>query len=110
VINSTLQPTLALRWLLCYEENNQERCHLQKAAPKHWFAAGERIRVERCPTRWGLIGWTTEALSDRRWRVSVTADRSWNADVVVHIHPPNAPPFVHLVAATALPATFEVTA
>ncbi|HXR97811.1 MAG TPA: hypothetical protein VN709_08200 [Terriglobales bacterium] len=110
VVNSTLQPTLALRWLLCYEENNQERCHLQKAAPKHWFAAGKHIRVEHCPTRWGLISWTTEALSDRRWRVSVTADRSWNAEVVVHLHPPDAPPFVHMLPATALPATFELTA
>lgn len=40
---SILQPTLGLRWLLCYEEADAEICHLQKAAPKYWFKAGERI-------------------------------------------------------------------
>ncbi len=59
VINSTLQPALGLRWLLCYEENHRDLCHLQKAAPKHWFVAGQRIAVKRCPTRFGEIGWAT---------------------------------------------------
>ncbi len=49
VINSTLQPALGLRWLLCYEENDRDICHLQKAAPKHWFGKGERISVRQVP-------------------------------------------------------------
>ncbi len=48
VVNSVLQPTLGLRWLLCYEESDVDVCHLQKAAPKHWFKAGEVIAVDRC--------------------------------------------------------------
>src|SRR5206468_1872642 len=50
VVTSELQPALGLRWLLCYEEHNRAVVHLQKAVPKHWFGAGERIRVENCPT------------------------------------------------------------
>jgi len=88
VINSTLQPTLGLRWLLLWEEADQDRVHLQKAAPKHWFGAGQRIAVARCPTRFGAIGWRTEALGARRWRVEVTAAPGWGAEVVVHVHPP----------------------
>ena len=64
VINSVLQPTMGLRWLLCYEENHANVCHLQKAAPKHWFASGEKIRVGQCPTRFGRLSWTTQAKSD----------------------------------------------
>ncbi len=88
VVNSTLQPTLGLRWLLCYEENNRDVCHLLKAAPKHWFAAGERISIDRCPTRFGQISWKVEARSDRSWQVTVQAAESFGGQVHLHIHPP----------------------
>jgi hypothetical protein len=88
VVNSTLQPSLGLRWLLLWEERQAERVHVQKAAPKHWFAAGERIAVRRCPTRFGKLEWSTAAESDTRWQVKISADAGWAAEVVVHIHPP----------------------
>jgi hypothetical protein len=88
VINSALQPALGLRWLLCYEENDRDICHLQKAAPKHWFGKGERIAVRRCPTRFGTIAWTTEAISDSSWHVVVEAAAGFSGDVHLHIHPP----------------------
>jgi hypothetical protein len=88
VINSTLQPTLGLRWMLCYEENGRDVCHLQKAAPKHWFGKGERIAVSRCPTRFGTIAWTTEATSDSSWHVSVEPPAGFSGEVHLHIHPP----------------------
>jgi hypothetical protein len=92
VINSTLQPALGLRWLLCYEENDRDICHLQKAAPKHWFGRGERIAVRRCPTRFGTIAWTTEATSDSSWHVAVETAASFSGEVHVHIHPPGGGP------------------
>lgn len=87
VINSTLQPALGLRWLLCYEESDRDICHLQKAAPKHWFGQGERIAVRRCPTRFGTIGWTTEATSDSSWHISIEAPVAFGGEVHLHIHP-----------------------
>lgn len=88
VINSTLQPALGLRWLLCYEESNQELCHLQKAAPKHWFAKGERISVRRCPTRFGIVSWSTESISDSNWQVVLEVDPTFTGSLKLHIHPP----------------------
>ena len=88
VVNSALQPTLGLRWLLCYEENHREVCHLQKAAPKHWFAKGERIVVRKCPTRFGTIAWTTEATSDSSWHAVMEAPAGFGGEVHLHIHPP----------------------
>ena len=88
VINSTLQPTLGLRWLLCYEESDRDVCHLQKAAPKHWFSKGERIAVRRCPTRFGSITWTTEATSDSSWHMVVEPAAAFSGEVHLHIHPP----------------------
>ena len=87
VVNSTLQPTLGLRWMLCYEQSDQPLCHLQKGAPKHWFAQGKRIRIRRCPTRWGIISWSTEAISDHDWRVEVEAPVGFAAGLAIHIHP-----------------------
>jgi hypothetical protein len=89
VINSTLQPTLGLRWLLCYEENDRDICHLQKAAPNHWFKKGETIAVQRCPTRFGTVSWTTLALSDSEWTVTLETQGLFAGDIHLHIHPPS---------------------
>ncbi|MGH9433047.1 MAG: hypothetical protein ACRD3T_16055 [Terriglobia bacterium] len=95
VVNSELQPTLALRWLLCYEEHDLGMIHLQKAAPKHWFEAGQKITVENCPTRFGAISWTTESIGQGgrpHWQVRVQLPPGFNADVVLHVHPPDRRP------------------
>jgi len=89
VINSTLQPTLGLRWLLCYEESDHDVCHLQKAAPKHWFLSGKSIAVSKCPTRFGTVSWSTQALTDRQWKVMIEVSAGFGADLILHIHPNN---------------------
>jgi hypothetical protein len=92
VVNSVLQPTMGLRWLLCYEESDRDLCHLQKAAPRHWFASGQRIAVQRCPTRFGPISWTTEATAARAWTVTLNFPSGFNGDLAIHIHPPDGQP------------------
>lgn len=91
VVNSALQPALGLRWLLCYEEWDADVCHLQKAAPKHWFASGEEISVAHCPTRFGPLSWSTKALSDHHWKITIDCPNSFSGDLVVHIHPNGTP-------------------
>jgi hypothetical protein len=95
VINSELQPALALRWLLCYEEHDRPgvpaTVHLQKAAPRRWFAEGQRIVVEECPTRFGTLSWKTES-SAGHWRVELTLPANFGADLLIHIHPPGGQP------------------
>ena len=98
VVNSVLQPAMGLRWLLCYEENHAEVCHLQKGAPKQWFAAGEKIRVGHCPTRFGRLSWTTFAQSDRSWQVDLNFESPFTGDLVLHIHPPDGKPLNHSTA------------
>jgi hypothetical protein len=89
VINSVLQPALGLRWLLCYEESDRDICHLQKAAPKHWFASGRQIHVAKCPTRFGLVSWTTKAVSDSAWEITVHTRGDFTGELAVHVHPPD---------------------
>jgi len=92
VVNSTLQPTLGLRWLLCYEESDNDICHLQKAAPKHWFTKGQTIAVRNCPTRFGSIGWSTRAAGDRQWSITVHVPKGFAADLIIHVHPNDGQP------------------
>lgn len=95
VVNSELQPAMGLRWLLCYEEHEKDVVHLQKAAPSHWFAPGQTIRVNRCPTRFGQVSWTTRASQASavfRWRVDIEFSKPFAADLIVHVHPPGANP------------------
>ncbi|MGC2404015.1 MAG: hypothetical protein WA510_29745 [Acidobacteriaceae bacterium] len=92
VVNSALQPTLGLRWLLCYEEWDNDVCHLQKAAPKHWFASGETISVSKCPTRFGLVSWSTQSFSNRQWKVTVDVATGFSGDLIIHIHPNDGKP------------------
>ena len=96
MVNSELQPTLALRWLLCYEEHDRNVVHLQKAAPQHWFSPGEVIHVQNCPTRFGKVSWTTQALNlsggTARWKVEATFEKHLAADLIIHIHPPDRTP------------------
>ncbi len=95
VVNSELQPTLGLRWLLCYEEHDRAVVHLQKAAPKHWFKPGESIAVTHCPTRFGPLSWRTEAAGSERqpqWRVTLEFAGSFDADLTIHIHTPGGSP------------------
>src|SRR6185437_10417684 len=77
VVNSVLQPTLGLRWLLCYEEWDNDVCHLQKAAPKHWFANGEEISVANCPTRFGSLSWSTRAVSNHHWKITLDCEKGF---------------------------------
>jgi hypothetical protein len=91
VINSTLQTTLGLRWLLCYEQADSAICHLQKAAPNTWFTAGQRIAVRRCPTRFGPVSWSTTAVASHRWKVVVETPHGFSADLAIHIHPAKGP-------------------
>lgn len=110
VVNSVLQPTMGLRWLLCYEENHAAVCHLQKAAPKHWFAAGQKIRVGQCPTRFGRISWTTLAQSDHAWQVTLDFESPFTADLIVHIHTPSGQPLNHTTAGTISGQSIKLSA
>lgn len=114
MINSELQVALGLRWLLCYEEHNRPIVHLQKAAPKHWFSAGEKIHVENCPTHIGHMTWATESLPDPgnsiRWRCRLKFERPLGAGLVLHIHKPDGRPLKSASMGNVQPDRVELSA
>lgn len=109
VVNSTLQPTMGLRWLLCYEDSDADLCHLQKAAPSHWFMAGKIIAVKHCPTRFGAIGWQTKAVGDHRWKITLDKPSDFTGDLQIHIHPPDGKPLITATIGTVAPSHILLT-
>lgn len=94
VLNSVLQPSIGLRWLLCWEESDHDVVHIQKAAPKNWFQNGSRIVVNNCPTRFGTISWSTQSeliKNTNTWSIvlHLPTSAAFQADIMVHIHAAN---------------------
>jgi hypothetical protein len=100
VINSVLQPALGLRWLLCYEESDDDVCHLQKAAPSHWFSQGQTIAVENCPTRFGTLSWRTKSTGSHQWTVTLDFATHFQGDLAIHIHPADRRPLTSVSLGT----------
>jgi len=57
---SPAQLTMPLlwRWLLVFEDPQQDVLWLGKGVPRDWLAAGGKVAVDRAPTRWGRVAFS----------------------------------------------------
>jgi hypothetical protein len=46
---------LLVRWMLVFEDQDEDRLYLGRAIPRAWIAAGKPISIEGAPTRWGRV-------------------------------------------------------
>jgi len=46
---------LLVRWMLVFEDSDEDRLYLAKGLPREWVASGKEIRIEQAPTRWGRV-------------------------------------------------------
>jgi hypothetical protein len=51
---------LLVRWMLVFEEFDEERLHFGRAIPRDWVAAGKPIEIVGAPTRWGRVDYRLE--------------------------------------------------
>ncbi|MHA7133617.1 hypothetical protein [Oerskovia turbata] len=79
-VPAQLAVPLLLRWLLVVEEPEQDVLWLGKALPTDWLADGSTVTVERAPTRWGAVGFSTVSRL-AEGRVDVTLDLPTGAPV-----------------------------
>lgn len=54
-IPAQLTIPLLVRWMLVFEDSDEERLHIARGVPREWLASGQEIRMERAPTRWGRV-------------------------------------------------------
>jgi hypothetical protein len=51
---------LLVRWMLVFEEFDEERLHFGRAIPRDWIARGKPIEIIGAPTRWGRVHYRLE--------------------------------------------------
>jgi hypothetical protein len=51
---------LLIRWMLVFEDSEEDRLYLGRAIPRAWISTGKRIAIEGAPTRWGRVSYSLE--------------------------------------------------
>ena len=46
---------LLVRWMLVFEDSDEDTLYFGRAIPRVWIASGKPISIERAPTRWGPV-------------------------------------------------------
>ena len=52
---------LLVRWMLVFEDSDNDRLHFGRALPREWVATGNPISITGAPTRWGRVDYRLES-------------------------------------------------
>jgi hypothetical protein len=52
---------LMVRWMLVFEDSDEDRLHFGRAVPRAWVATGKPIGIAGAPTRWGRVDYRLES-------------------------------------------------
>ena len=53
-----------VRWMLVYEEPDEDVLHVGRAVPRTWVGSGKEIRIDGAPTRWGRVSFSIRSSGD----------------------------------------------
>lgn len=53
---------LLVRWMLVFEDSDEDRLYFGRAIPRAWVATGKPIGTKGAPTRWGRVDYSLEHL------------------------------------------------
>lgn len=60
-IPAQLTVPLLVRWMLVFEDAEEDRLYLGRAIPRSWTGSEKEISVEDAPTRWGRVSFSLKA-------------------------------------------------
>jgi hypothetical protein len=52
---------LLVRWMLAFEDDDDDRLHLGKALPRDWVLSGHEMSIRHAPTRWGHVSFRMQS-------------------------------------------------
>jgi hypothetical protein len=58
---------LLVRWMLVFEDPDEETLYFGRAIPRDWIASGKMIRINQAPTRWGRVDF--QLVHDKEHRI-----------------------------------------
>lgn len=62
---------LLVRWMLVFEDPDQDTLYVGRALPRKWLTSGKAIGIEQAPTRWGRVNYRLETKTNTRVEASV---------------------------------------
>jgi hypothetical protein len=51
---------LLIRWMLVFEDSDEDRLHFGRAIPRAWIGTAKPIAIDQAPTRWGRVDYRLE--------------------------------------------------
>ncbi|HSY34645.1 MAG TPA: hypothetical protein VK814_02730 [Acidobacteriaceae bacterium] len=80
---------LLVRWMLVFEEFDEDRLHFGRAIPRDWIATHQPIEIIGAPTRWGRVDYRLE----RRDATTLVA-------TITFAQPGDLPEYLHITFRT----------
>ncbi len=76
---------LLVRWMLVFEEFDEDRLHFGRAIPRDWIAIGKPIEITSAPTRWGRVDYRLERRDPKTLVATITLPERGGHPDFVHI-------------------------
>lgn len=76
---------LLVRWMLVFEDSDEERLHCGRAIPRDWVATGKPIGITGAPTRWGRVDYRLESRGENTLAATVTLPAKGDLPREVHV-------------------------
>jgi hypothetical protein len=76
---------LLVRWMLVFEDADNDELHCGRAVPRDWVASGKPIAIEKAPTRYGLISYRLESRDANTMAATVSLPPSGRMPKNLHV-------------------------
>ncbi len=74
-IPAQLTIPILVRWMLVFEDSDEDRLYFGKGLPHEWVISGKEIKIDRAPTRFGRVGLKMASnLSEGQVKASVSVE------------------------------------
>jgi hypothetical protein len=76
-IPAQLTIPMLVRWMMVFEDSDEDRLYFGKGLPREWVVSGKEIRIDQAPTRWGRVNFRmiADAIDRVTATIALAADR-----------------------------------
>jgi hypothetical protein len=76
---------LLVRWMLVFEDSDDDRLHFGRALPREWVATGKPIAIAAAPTRWGRVDYHLETRSPNTLAATIILSAKGDLPKELHV-------------------------
>jgi hypothetical protein len=77
---------LLIRWMLVFEDSDDDHLHFGRALPREWVATGKPISIVGAPTRWGRVDYKLESRGPNSLVATLTLPLKGDLPKELHVH------------------------